>query len=740
MCCVPTARRLASERKANLKLNYSQRLETVQRDIDNVNKNDTSTTYNNTDRGGRAGAAVVSTSTYATATAASTSDNDNEEDETTFGGCGRPSPWSYIFTKQPQAPAVTASAAAAEVVVSSELVDVATAAAPLGYTASGKKRRKRIRKKLSPGLTAMHKERQFVKHNYHDHSHDDPAEYLLLEQAAQESNTSVQHSLQLQAISTISSSQCTYHHQPKLCGGPGNSGGVPVPFPFKLHAMLDQIEADGFANVVSWQPHGRSFVIHDKKSFVAKIMPQYFNQTKLTSFQRQLNLYGYTRLSRGTDKGGYYHELFLKHMPFLCHKMIRVKCKGVGFKAASDPDSEPNFYDDNVNMGYVTHSQDYWKAYRPKKSLSAEEEPSLSLPRKQDATTRLIDVNPHENSSHDESHTNVVSSGGSSGDDHEDAPANNNKDRVLYEEDDDDLLLASLFKNAVQEQLQDPLQFRTTPMAAFQDSSSFEFEAAPLATTPPSYFNCGGALTPQTNRQGPRNMPMSPLYAAPAIMGALAENSVPIMIDCFSNNPIQSGNHDAAMNSNNWGPFKMAPEAEENPFGMRHVQTFDSFVQNVLPPAYEYPSNLEPVPLPVHHDRVHAQAAAPSDYDWVGFGQRSADVGAANNFVTDNSNTFCDHLAMSNMNMKTYMDTFNLAQEEPAAAPCWPTNASVPFTAAVGANASLHQDNTNVDDDAIFKTIMEDASGNMMMMGHLLKQTPLNDDGDLGNFMDLLVE
>jgi hypothetical protein len=173
-----------------------------------------------------------------------------------------------------------------------------------------KTKSRRRRKPQKPGKTAKQNDRHFVKHDYHDHVDDKEEAADPVEKEGQRRRR----------------------------------GGVAVSFPLKLHAILDQVEMDGLAHVVAWQHHGRSFVIHKPKEFTDHIMPHYFRQTKLTSFQRQLNLYGFARLTRGNDSGAYYHELFLRGKTFLCKTMVRTKVKGTKFKAASSPDEEPDFY------------------------------------------------------------------------------------------------------------------------------------------------------------------------------------------------------------------------------------------------------------------------------------------------------------------------------------------------------------------------------------------------------------
>ena len=110
-------------------------------------------------------------------------------------------------------------------------------------------------------------------------------------------------------------------------------GGVKVPFPLKLFKMLESIDRSSpeLAQFISWQPHGRCFRVHDLQKFREHVLPKFFNHTQYTSFRRQLNLWGFTRLrGKGDDLGAYYHEMFLRGKPFLCHGIIRTPIVGAG--------------------------------------------------------------------------------------------------------------------------------------------------------------------------------------------------------------------------------------------------------------------------------------------------------------------------------------------------------------------------------------------------------------------------
>jgi hypothetical protein len=94
-----------------------------------------------------------------------------------------------------------------------------------------------------------------------------------------------------------------------------------LPFVWKLYEMLEDVEITGNQHIVSWVGNGRAFKVHDLKSFVDKIIPMHFNQTKFKSFQRQLYFYEFKRIPSGPDAGFYYHPKFVRGIKTLCLSM-----------------------------------------------------------------------------------------------------------------------------------------------------------------------------------------------------------------------------------------------------------------------------------------------------------------------------------------------------------------------------------------------------------------------------------
>jgi HSF-type DNA-binding len=108
-----------------------------------------------------------------------------------------------------------------------------------------------------------------------------------------------------------------------------NLASSKLPFLWKLHILLDDVEATGNDHIVSWLEHGRSFKVYRPKSFITMIAPQYFKQSKYKSFQRQLHLYDFGRVQYGIEAGSYSHPLFVRGQPQLCLSLspIKIKCK-----------------------------------------------------------------------------------------------------------------------------------------------------------------------------------------------------------------------------------------------------------------------------------------------------------------------------------------------------------------------------------------------------------------------------
>jgi HSF-type DNA-binding len=121
--------------------------------------------------------------------------------------------------------------------------------------------------------------------------------------------------------------------------------GMLEPFPEKLHRLLMEVATAGKDDVISFSHDGKAFVIHKPDKFFHDIVPDYFKQSRLSSFKRQLNLYGFELITGGPSRGGYFHESFLRDKPDLCRQIRRrdIKLSSIP-KTGKYESTAPDFY------------------------------------------------------------------------------------------------------------------------------------------------------------------------------------------------------------------------------------------------------------------------------------------------------------------------------------------------------------------------------------------------------------
>mmetsp|Transcript_46175 Transcript_46175/g.67439 ORF Transcript_46175/g.67439 Transcript_46175/m.67439 type:complete len:411 (+) Transcript_46175:295-1527(+) len=96
--------------------------------------------------------------------------------------------------------------------------------------------------------------------------------------------------------------------------------GAPQAFPRKLYDLIN-VEPD---SIISWSDLGDSFYLHDQPKFIADVLPRHFRHNHFSSFQRQLNLYGFKRVASGPEQGAYTHNLFHRSQPELLDSIKRT--------------------------------------------------------------------------------------------------------------------------------------------------------------------------------------------------------------------------------------------------------------------------------------------------------------------------------------------------------------------------------------------------------------------------------
>lgn len=89
-------------------------------------------------------------------------------------------------------------------------------------------------------------------------------------------------------------------------------------FPVKLHKILSNPEYSG---IISWLPNGESWRVLQPKVFAEKIIPLYFRHARFPSFMRQVNGWGFRRISEGVDENSYSNEVRTYTNDLVCSRV-----------------------------------------------------------------------------------------------------------------------------------------------------------------------------------------------------------------------------------------------------------------------------------------------------------------------------------------------------------------------------------------------------------------------------------
>ncbi|KAI3700091.1 hypothetical protein L2E82_44707 [Cichorium intybus] len=99
------------------------------------------------------------------------------------------------------------------------------------------------------------------------------------------------------------------------------NGGLPIPpFLLKCYEMVDDPSTD---SLISWSLANDSFIVWNEAEFTSELLPKYFKHNTFSSFQRQLNIYGFRK--NDTDRWEFANDGFIKDQKHLLMSINRKK-------------------------------------------------------------------------------------------------------------------------------------------------------------------------------------------------------------------------------------------------------------------------------------------------------------------------------------------------------------------------------------------------------------------------------
>lgn len=85
-----------------------------------------------------------------------------------------------------------------------------------------------------------------------------------------------------------------------------NSSVKKTIFPVQLHKILSNPK---FQTIITWLGNGHAWKILEPSKFEKEVIPVYFRQSRMASFMRQVNGWGFRRIDLGIEGSAYQHEV-----------------------------------------------------------------------------------------------------------------------------------------------------------------------------------------------------------------------------------------------------------------------------------------------------------------------------------------------------------------------------------------------------------------------------------------------
>ncbi|CAK4695697.1 hypothetical protein LEN26_010399 [Aphanomyces euteiches] len=117
-------------------------------------------------------------------------------------------------------------------------------------------------------------------------------------------------------------------HSPQAAASPKKLSAATQPFLAALYEILSQEDPA----VIGWCDDGESFGVYNVDEMETNVLPVYYRHNKFSSFQRQLNYFGFRKVlkPRAPEPSTFYAQpLFLRDDP---SQMLRIKRKTYRFK------------------------------------------------------------------------------------------------------------------------------------------------------------------------------------------------------------------------------------------------------------------------------------------------------------------------------------------------------------------------------------------------------------------------